>query len=172
MSQFDQKKIFEALKYLRNNNPLYSDIEIDKNSLLRLLSTDFTDDIPITLEERTRHENHNSRNENILEDKEEIENTLQKYQHLASESLVVNNDIYEIAPGEGFSTKRILYDENYEQLAFPQCFRKGRFGYSVCHYMEIMTFLLCSIRFTGKDFQGSNINSYKEKDSKFYRRHV
>ena len=96
MSQFDQKKIFEALKYLRNNNPLYSDIEIDKNSLLRLLSTDFTDDIPITLEERTRHENHNSRNENILEDKEEIENTLQKYQHLASESLVVNNDIYEL----------------------------------------------------------------------------
>ena len=61
LSQLDQKKISEALTYSRNNNPLYSDIEIDKNSLLWLLATDFTDDIPIALEEGTRYENHNSK---------------------------------------------------------------------------------------------------------------
>ena len=55
------EKISEALTYSRNNNLLYSDIEIDKNSLLRLLATDFTGDIPIALEEGTRHENHNSK---------------------------------------------------------------------------------------------------------------
>ena len=109
---------------------MYSNIEIDKISLLRLLATDFTDDVPTTLEERNRHENHNSKTENSLEDQEQIENPLPNFQYSASGSLVVNN-IYEIAPGEGFSMKRILYDENCEQLAFPEYFSKGRFGYSV-----------------------------------------
>ena len=97
---------------------------------MSLLATDFTGDMPITLEKGNRHENHSSETENSLEDQEKIENTLQNYQQSASESLAVNNNIYEIAYGSGFSTKTVLY-ENCEELAFQQYFRKSRFGYSV-----------------------------------------
>ena len=69
--------------------------------------------------------------ENSLEDQEEIENPRQNYQHSERKSIVLNNNIYEIAPQEGFSTKIILYDEKCEELAFPQYFSKSRFGYSV-----------------------------------------
>ena len=87
---------------MKNNNPLYSNIE---NSSMMLLVTDFTEDTPITLEEETSHENHNSETENSLEDQKEIRNPLQNYQQSASKSLVVNKNIHEIVPGEDFSTK-------------------------------------------------------------------
>ena len=60
------------MKYFKNNNPLSSNIEIDENSSMMLPVTDFTEDTPITLEEGTSHENHNSESENSLEDQEEI----------------------------------------------------------------------------------------------------
>ena len=44
------KKIYKTLTYSRYNNILYSDIEIDKNSLIRLLVTDFNEDTPIAIE--------------------------------------------------------------------------------------------------------------------------
>ena len=51
--KFDLKVTFFSQlvqkKYLNNSNPLYSDIEIDENSLMRLLVPDFPADMPITL---------------------------------------------------------------------------------------------------------------------------
>ena len=48
---------------------MYSNIGIDENSLTKLPVTDFTEGIPITLEEGTRHEIDNSETENCLEDR-------------------------------------------------------------------------------------------------------
>ena len=61
---------------------------------------------------------------------EEIANPLQNCQQQPSESLVVNNNIYEIAPGEGLLANKILFDQNCDKVAFPQFFSKGRFGSS------------------------------------------
>ena len=88
--------------------------------------TDFIEDIPITLEEGNRHENHSAETENSLEDQGKIGKPLQNYQKSTSESPVGNNNIHEIAPGEDFSTKKNLYEE----LVFQQYFSKDRFGYS------------------------------------------
>ena len=69
--------------------------------------------------------------ENSIEKEEKTINLLQNYQQPASESLVVNNSICEIVYGEKYSTERLLYVENCQELAFPQHFNKGRFGYAV-----------------------------------------
>ena len=92
---------------------------IDKTNIARSIVTDFCEDDSI--EKGIRDEEKGK--------EEETTNSLQKYQQTASESLAVNNNIREIAPGEGYSTKRLLYDENCEKLPFPQHFSKGRFRY-------------------------------------------
>ena len=61
---------------------------------------------------------------------EEIANPLQNCQQQPSESLVVNNNIYEIAPGEGLLANKVLFDQNCDKVAFPQFFSKSRFGSS------------------------------------------
>lgn len=53
--------------------------------------------------------------EPVFENQEEIENPLQKYQHSTKESLVVNSNIHEIAPREGFSTIKILCDQTMKK---------------------------------------------------------
>ena len=68
---------------------------------------------------------------NSIEKEEKTINLLQNYQQPASESLVVNNSICEIVYGEKYSTERLLCVENCQELAFPQHFNKGRFGYAV-----------------------------------------
>ena len=95
---------------------------------MKLLVTDCTEEIPIAL--HGVHKGNGSKvNDTTIEDEEAIANPLQNYQQQASESLAVNNNIHEIAPGEGLLTKKILFDQNCEELAFPQFFSKGRFGY-------------------------------------------
>ena len=94
---------------------------------MKLLVTDCTEEIPIAFD--GVHEGNGSKvNDTTIEDEEEIANPLQNYRQQASESLVVNNNIHEIVPGEGLLTKKILFDQNGEELAFPQFFSKGRFA--------------------------------------------
>ena len=73
---------------------------------MKLLVTDCTEEIPIAFD--GVHEGDGSKvNDTTIEDEEEIANPLQNYRQQASESLVVNNNIHEIAPGEGLLTKKI-----------------------------------------------------------------
>ena len=98
--RFVPEKICEALTYLKHSNPLYSNIHIDEDNIMRLLVNDCTEEIPIPLD--GVHEGNGSKvNDTTIEDEEEIVNPLQKYQQQASESLVVNNNIHEVAPEEG-----------------------------------------------------------------------
>ena len=100
------EKICEVLTYLKYNNPLYSQIQIDEDNIMTLLVTNCTEEIPIALD--GVHEGNGSKvNDTNIGDDEEIANPLQNYQLQASESLVVNNNIHEIAPWEGLLTKKI-----------------------------------------------------------------
>ena len=72
---------------------------------MKLLVTDCTEKILIALD--GIHEGYGSKvNDTTIEDEEEIANPLQNYQQQASESLVLNNCIHEIATGEGLLTKK------------------------------------------------------------------
>ena len=85
-----------------------SDILIDEENIMKLLVTDCTKKITIELD--GVHVGNGSKvNDTTIEDEEEIANPLQNYQQQASESLVVNNSIHEIAPGKGLLTKKKLY---------------------------------------------------------------
>ena len=94
-------------------NRFAGDIQIDDDNIMKLLVTDCTEEIHIALD--GVHDGNGSKvNDTDIEDEEEIANPLQNYQQQASESLVVNNNIHEIAHGEGFLTKKILFDQNCE----------------------------------------------------------
>ena len=123
------EKICGALTYLKYNNPLCSDVQIDDDNIMKLLVTDCTKETPIAID--GVHESNGSKvNDSGVEDEEEIANPLQNYQQQERESLVVINNIKEVASGEGLLTKKNLFDQNWEELAFPQFFSKCRFGYS------------------------------------------
>ena len=73
---------------------------------MKLLVTDCTEEIPAALD--SVHEGNGSKvNDATIEDEEEIANPLQNYQQQPSKSLVANNNIHEIAPGEGILTKKL-----------------------------------------------------------------
>ena len=94
------------MTYLKYDNPLYSDIEMDEDSIMELLVTDCTKEIPIAL--HGVHEGNGSKvNDTTIEDEEKIANLL-NYQQQASESLLVNNNIEEIAPAR-FDDKKYIY---------------------------------------------------------------
>ena len=74
---------------------------------MKLLVTDCTQETLITLD--GIHEGYGSKvNDTTIEDEEEIANRLQNYQQQACESLALNNNIHEIATGEGLLTKKTL----------------------------------------------------------------
>ena len=110
---------------------LYDDIEINE--------MDLTD---ISIPERSAEEsggevvndcavdNLDTAVHNEEENNENNSNPLTKYKQPRRESLIVNNNIFEIAPGEGLSTKKIMHDNNCEELAFPQLFSNGKFRYT------------------------------------------
>ena len=100
------ERICELLTYFKYNNSLYSHIQIDEDNIMKLLVTNCTEEIPIALD--GVHEGNGSKvNDTNIRDVEEIANPLQNYQLQASESLVVNDNIHEIAPWEGLLTKKI-----------------------------------------------------------------
>ena len=72
---------------------------------MKLLVTGWTEEMPIALD--GVYEGYGSKvNNTTIEEEEEIANSLQNYQQQPSESLVVNNNIHEIAPGEDLLTKK------------------------------------------------------------------
>ena len=90
---------------------------------MKLLVTDCTEQIQIALD--SVHEGNGSKvNYIIIDGEEEIANPLQNYQQQANKSLVVNNNIHKIAPRDGLLTKKILFDQNCEELAFSQFLAK------------------------------------------------
>ena len=100
------EKICGALTYLQYNNPLCSDVQIDDDNIMKLLVTDCTKETPIAID--GVHESNGSKvNDSSVEDEEEIANPLQNYQQQERESLVVINNINEVASGEGLLTKKI-----------------------------------------------------------------
>ena len=56
-------------------------------------------------------------------------NPLSADRYPANASLVISN-LLELAPGEDNETRHILFDEKWEELAFPRIFFKGEFGYT------------------------------------------
>ena len=64
------EKICEALTYLKYNNPLYNDIQIDEGNIMKLLVTNCTEEIPIALD--GVHEGNGSKvNDTTIEDEED-----------------------------------------------------------------------------------------------------
>ena len=118
LSRFVPEKICEILTYLKYSNPLCSDVQIDEDNIMKLLVNDSTEEIPIAL--NVVHQGNGSKaNDTTTENEKEIINPLQKYQQQTSESLIVNNSIHEIELGESLLRKKIIFDQNYEELAFP-----------------------------------------------------
>ena len=104
------------------NNFLYHDITIDVSEIPSDLinfsdeSIDFS--VNTTLEEPKS------------QDSEEGSNPLDSYRQASNESLIMDNSVVDIGPGEDKEIKSVLLDENSEALAFPSLFPNGKFGYS------------------------------------------
>ena len=119
----------EALNYLKQNNFLYNDIEINIGNIpIDLLSLE---EIPIVREDGMS-ENDKS------EDLEEVDDPLDQYRTGASDSVLIptipcqiNEENVTIAPGEGINPVSILTYQNCEELAHPHLFPNGKFGYKV-----------------------------------------
>ena len=117
----------EALNYLKQNNALYNDIQTDINNIpVDLLSLE---EIPIVLEDGPVDKSN---------DLEEIDNPLDQYRLGANDSALIptipcqiNEEDITIAPGEGIKPSSILTDQHCEELAHPQLFPNGKFGYKV-----------------------------------------
>ncbi|XP_066925556.1 uncharacterized protein [Clytia hemisphaerica] len=129
----------EVLIYLRNNNPLYSDIEINVDSIpacwigsINNDDQDETDDeidfVREGISEDTKH----------AEIEEEEGNPLDHLRIPASETVfvpelpnnIVDDSNVTIAPGEDKKPLPIICDKDCEMLAHPHLFPTGQFGYS------------------------------------------
>ena len=64
------------------------------------------------------------------QDSEEGSSPLDSYWQASNESLIMDNSVFDIAPGENKEIKSVLLDENSEELKFPSLFPNGKFGYS------------------------------------------
>ena len=115
-------KLLNALIHLKANNPLYHDITIDVSATPSGLIS-FLDE-PIDFSVNTSSEEPKS------QDFEEGSNPLDSYRQAPNESLIMDNFVFDVAPGEEKEIKFILLDENCEELAFPFLFPNGKFGYS------------------------------------------
>ena len=113
-------KLNEALLFLKVNNQLYADIEIDLEQIpddLLNLADDEEMDIEIEVDENL----------------ETLPNNLDSFRTPAVESLTMqlnsHDNLFEIAPGENKMPHSILKDELCEELAFLKLFPEGKFGY-------------------------------------------
>ena len=111
----------QTLMYLKENNPLYSDVSVDIGNIPDNLLSFTNDDIPGL--------------SGTVEDSEEIENSLDVHRFNFQETLFVPNSLpgeeISIAPGDGKQPTSILSDTFCEQLAFPYLFSQEKFGYNI-----------------------------------------
>ena len=118
-----------ALNYLKQNNPLYNNVEININNIpIDLLSLE---EIPILREEELDLTNQ-------ADNLEEVENPLDQYRISANEGALIptipceiNEENITVAPGEGLKPTSILTDKHCEELAHPYLFPTGKFGYNI-----------------------------------------
>ena len=111
----------QALMYLKENNPLYSDVSVDIGNIPDNLLSFANDDIPGLI--RT------------VEDSEEIENPLDVHRFNSQETLLVpsllTREEISIAPGDRKQLTSILSATFCEQRAFSCLFPQGKFGYDI-----------------------------------------
>ena len=127
------EKIYETLTYLKCNNFLYSDIEIDEINLTN-------QSMPLRSAEESWNEGDNdyigdNLDPAVLCEKEKNGKNLDLlnyYKQETSESLIVNNNISEISSGEGLNEK-VLYCNNSKEL----CFSKGKFEYTAARDVKL-----------------------------------
>ena len=111
----------QTLIYLKENNPVYSDVSVDVGNIPENLLSFANDDIPWSC--------------GTTKDSEEIENPLDVHRFNSQEtlfvlSLLIGKEI-RVAPGDGKQPTSILSDAFCEQLAFPCLFPQGKFGYNI-----------------------------------------
>ena len=151
--------IMRMLCHLRAWNHLYKDIEInignipsdlvnlsengsnnDPVAILQYLTRDISEPIDLLLESSAVTQP--STNNDIHEDSnlEFTEDPLNEYCTPADETVMmsniskandIDNEILNLAPGEGANPINILSDEYCEELAHPHLFPTGKFGYRV-----------------------------------------
>ena len=101
---------------------MYHDITIDVSEI--------PSDLISLLDDPTDFSVNTSSEEPKSEDFEKGSSPLESYRQASNESLIMDNSVFDIAPGEDNEVKSILLDENCEELAFPSLFPNGKFGYS------------------------------------------
>ena len=112
--------MLNTLIYLEANNYLHRDISIDFSEIPNDLITVSDGPINFTVNSSTR--------ESESQDFEEVSSSLDNYMQASNESLIADNSVFDIAPGEENETKSFLHDENREELVFPSLFLDGKFG--------------------------------------------
>lgn len=122
------KIVKTLLLYLKKNNFLYHDIQIDVDRIPAAL-TNISEPPEEEIEENGQFSLHTG---DILE---ENENPLDSQRLPANETMLISNvpmtEDISIAPGEGNTPMSLLTDEFCEELAHPCLFPTGKFGYKV-----------------------------------------
>lgn len=124
---FRPQKLRDALELLQTINNLYHKVLIRVGNISHdLLSI-----------ESIFPENDMDFEFKIYDQLESASTTLSFYRHAANESLVFNNEnLLKVAPGQDQKTKFILFDENCDELVFPNFFLKAKFG--IIFYVNII----------------------------------
>uniref|UniRef100_A0A7M5V9S6 ATP-dependent DNA helicase n=2 Tax=Clytia hemisphaerica TaxID=252671 RepID=A0A7M5V9S6_9CNID len=145
--------IQRILSYLKENNPLYHDIQIDINNIndesmvenatnvMEETNSDVDEESDKSVSGEDADEPVGEQTDDLAsDDLETAINPLDAHRSSANETTLmpdtptdaeVDNEILTLAPGEGETPISILYDENCEMLAHPHLFPKGKFGYKV-----------------------------------------
>ena len=136
--------INEILLFLKNSNPLYSDIEIQLDAIPSFwINTINNNDSNSDEDEEDNeidfvNESTSSKNEIEAGPEEEDPNPLDNFRVSASETAfvpelsyqVVDDSNITIAPGENKEPLPVICDEDCEMLAHPFLFPTGKFGYT------------------------------------------
>jgi len=139
--------ISNALFWLKKNNPLYADIDIDLNNIESDLlhfgdDNDSQNTSMSVLQNSLDNELSDKQSENEVEDPLSqlraptietcLQSTIPDYPvRLEQTAPSLGNEIYDIAPGENKHPVSFMLDSQCEELAFPVLFPNGRFGYKV-----------------------------------------
>ena len=145
----------QLLNFLKQENHLYNDIEINTENipcnLIDFMGPDLDDgkiiskyliahqEIPFPLElELDDDIDFNNENSTHTTDMlEQNENPLDMHRAAANETVLISNDLeadkttFTLAPGQGKKTVSVLNDEYCEELGHPHLFPTGKFGYKV-----------------------------------------
>ena len=126
------ESVHMALKYLKENNPLYRDIHIDVNNV----PNELTDAI------QYNKQNSSSNYKDPRDGLEEDENPLDSYRFNSQETMFVPTIFSEeisIAPGEGKQPTSLLSDDHCEELVlvFPYLFPERKFSYKPTRVLKL-----------------------------------